>query len=149
MNGDFGIQVFPESATLANIETWMDIRPAMANWYPGKPLGISTGYSHPDFPGSGAARIPSLETPERQLKKVYRKPIPEQIEEAAISVGSFIPEIIGGITKRTITAGGSVVTTGITTAGGVATKGITEGLKANWMLIAVGVGAFLMLKGKR
>ena len=138
MNGDFGIQVFPESATLANIETWMDIRPAMANWYPGKPLGISTGYSHPNFPGSGAARIPSLETPERQLKKRWHKPIRERIIETATDVLSIPSEIVSKTAQRTVSAGGAVVT-----------KGITEGLKANWMLIAVGVGAFLMLKGKR
>ena len=126
------------------IPTYLDIEPALKKWKPNQPLGIAAEYG--EF---GVARIPSLETPERQLKKVYRKPIPEQIQETAIGVGSFIPEIIGGIAKRTITAGGSVVTTGITTAGGVATKGIAEGLKTNWILIAVGVGAFFMLKGKR
>ena len=115
------------------IPTYLDIEPALKKWKPNQPLGIAAGYG--EF---GAARIPSLETPERQLKKKWHKPIREQIIETATDMLSIPSEIVSKTAQRTVSAGGAVVT-----------KGITEGLKANWMLIAVGVGAFLLLKGKR
>ena len=115
------------------IPTYLDIEPALKKWKPNQPLGIAAGYG--EF---GATRIPSLETPERQLKKKWHKPVRERIIETATDVLSIPSEIASKTAQRTVSAGGAVVT-----------KGITEGLKANWMLIAVGVGAFLMLKGKR
>ena len=115
------------------IPTYLDIEPALKKWKPNQPLGIAAGYG--EF---GAARIPSLETPERQLKKRWHKPIREQIIETATDVLSIPSEIVSKTAQRTVSAGGAVVS-----------KGITEGLKANWMLIAVGVGALLLLKGKR
>ena len=115
------------------IPTYLDIEPALKKWKPNQPLGIAAGYG--EF---GAARIPSLETPERQLKKKWHKPIREQIIETATDVLSIPSEIASKTAQRTVSAGGAVVT-----------KGITEGLKANWILIAIGVGTFLLLKGKR
>ena len=115
------------------IPTYLDIEPALKKWKPNRPLGIAASYG--EF---GAARIPSLETPERQLKKKWHKPMRERIIETATDVLSIPSEIASKTAQRTVSAGGAVVT-----------KGITEGLKANWMLIAVGIGAFLMLKGKR
>ena len=115
------------------IPTYLDIEPALKKWKPNQPLGIAAGYG--EF---GAARIPSLETPERQLKKRWHKPIRERIIETATDVLSIPSEIVSKTAQRTVSAGGAVVS-----------KGITEGLKTNWMLIAIGVGALLLLKGKR
>ena len=114
------------------IPTYLDIEPALKKWKPNQPLGIAAGYG--EF---GAARIPSLETPERQLKKRWHKPIREQIIETATDVLSIPSEIVSKTAQRTVSAGGAVVT-----------KGITEGLKANWMLIAIGVGALVLMRRK-
>ena len=114
------------------IPTYLDIEPALKKWKPNQPLGIAAEYG--EF---GAARIPSLETPERQLKKKWHKPIRERIIETATDVLSIPSEIVSKTAQRTVSAGGAVVT-----------KGITEGLKANWMLIAIGVGALVLIRRK-